>query len=93
MLRSALYRHLSRSGAFELRLLGPEEIGGDQTWADVDAVVVSEVVELPGVRVIVVSDVTQSVEVLEGGSSRVLPYLGLRGLEALLSDELPARSG
>jgi hypothetical protein len=93
MLRSALYRHLSRSGEFELRLLGPDESGPDQAWSGVDAVVVSEVVEVPGARVIVVSDATQSVEIHEGGRSRVVPYRGLAWLASLLTGELSAHAG
>jgi hypothetical protein len=85
ILRSALYRHLAGTGTFDLRLLGPDEIPDEAIWDGMDAVVVSEAVDLPGARVIVVSPTTETVEVREGQDRTVLPYRGIGWLAALLA--------
>lgn len=83
MLRTAVARHLSGSGGFQVSLLDPSETSAEDAP---DAVLVSSPVDLPDSVVIVVSE--SSLEIRRGGRSRNIPYAGLSGLASLLRDEL-----
>ncbi len=85
MLRSAVARHLTRSGGFLVSLFDPLETSA---WPEHDAVIVSAPLDLPNAVVIVVFDGSDSLEIRSGGRSRSVPYRGLSGLTSLLLDEL-----
>ncbi len=92
LLRTGLHQFLSRDPRLEAVLLSP----GDGRHVslpephDLDAVIVSEAVEVPNTLVVAYSQTGNTVEVSRHGKTRTFPYMGINSLVELLLAEIRA---